>query len=184
MAKKDNGFDIASLRIGQQLAAKLAPAEKEITVGYPGKLDFFRTPEGTDYRGTFLFMDDPRTRDGYLIHPGLEEELAGDAAMAEVGLAANQHGDQFVWVVKHPAYDGEPYGESKLDALDRARTQWVRLRKRQDRQGYDVLTAQGTFPEPEWPDKPFDDILAAVFAGRIVTSLDHPIIKRLRGEAA
>ena len=177
-------FDIASLRIGTHLADTTNQTVTEITVGYPGKMDYVRTPDGQDFRGTFLYLDDPRSREGYIIHPDFEDELAGDASLAEVALMANQHGDHFVWVVKQPAYEGEPYGASKLDALDRARNEWVRLRKRQDRQGYDVLTARGTFPEPEWPDKSFDEILADVFAGRIVTSLDHPIIKRLRGEAA
>lgn len=181
MAKKDNEFDIASLRLGSQTTTA-STVEKKTAVGYPGGLDYIRVNPDRDYRDTFLYLDDARNREGYLVHPDLEDELGGDVVHAEVALAANQHGEMFVWVVKHPSYDGEPYAESRFDALDRGRTEWVRLRKRQDRQGYDVLVAQGTFPDPVWTNETFDEILDEAFGGRIVTSLDHPIVKRLRGE--
>jgi hypothetical protein len=39
------------------------------------------------------------------------------------------------------------------------------------------------FPTPEWPDHlPFREMLKIAFRDRIVDGLDHPVLKRLRGE--
>ena len=42
--------------------------------------------------------------------------------------------------------------------------------------------AKGNLPEPKWPEgMAYDDLLNKAFAGRIIDSLDHEIVKRLRG---
>ena len=38
-------------------------------------------------------------------------------------------------------------------------------------------------PDPEWPDLPFNQLLRIAFKNRVVDSLDHPTLQRLRGEA-
>jgi hypothetical protein len=47
---------------------------------------------------------------------------------------------------------------------------------------YDVLEAAGTFPEPDWPDMPLRQMLSMAFKERVIDDLDHPVLKRLRGE--
>jgi hypothetical protein len=48
---------------------------------------------------------------------------------------------------------------------------------------YDVFEASSTIPEPEWPkDLTFEQMLRIAFKGRLVDSLSHPVLKRLRGE--
>ena len=37
------------------------------------------------------------------------------------------------------------------------------------------------WPEPIWPDLGFPDILKIAFRGRMISSLDHPVVQRLRG---
>jgi hypothetical protein len=44
------------------------------------------------------------------------------------------------------------------------------------------LEAVAAFPEPQWPDMSLQKVLAMAFKDRFIDSLDHPVLKRLRGE--
>jgi len=46
---------------------------------------------------------------------------------------------------------------------------------------YEIFEAQGSIPEPIWPDLSFGEILRVAFKDRIIRSLDHPVVKRLHG---
>lgn len=35
---------------------------------------------------------------------------------------------------------------------------------------------------PRWPKEPFNELLRVAFKGSVVDSLDHPALKKLRGE--
>jgi hypothetical protein len=36
-------------------------------------------------------------------------------------------------------------------------------------------------PDPEWPEVSFQEILKIAFKDKIIQSIDHPVIQRLRG---
>ncbi len=61
-------------------------------------------------------------------------------------------------------------------------TKWVRVQANMADGKYDVFEATGTIPDPEWPDMSFRDMLQLCFDDRFIDSLDHPILKQLRGE--
>jgi hypothetical protein len=44
-----------------------------------------------------------------------------------------------------------------------------------------MTAAQSIMSEPEWPDVSFQEIIRLAFRDRLITSLNHPVIKRLRG---
>jgi hypothetical protein len=46
----------------------------------------------------------------------------------------------------------------------------------------EVFLATGELPDPEWPEMSFTRILEVAFKGRYITDLDHPALRRLRGE--
>jgi hypothetical protein len=37
-------------------------------------------------------------------------------------------------------------------------------------------------PEPNWPELPFKELLRVAFKDKYINSLDHPILRKLRGE--
>jgi hypothetical protein len=48
---------------------------------------------------------------------------------------------------------------------------------------YEISEATGSIAEPQWPEHTFQDLLRVAFPrDRFVGSLDHPVLKRLRGE--
>ncbi len=48
---------------------------------------------------------------------------------------------------------------------------------------YDVWQTEGPLPEPQWPETSFKDSLRTAFKDRLIDTLDHPVLKRLRGES-
>ena len=40
----------------------------------------------------------------------------------------------------------------------------------------------GKLPEPEWPEKDFQSLVDIAFKDRYIRELDHPALRRLRGE--
>ena len=47
---------------------------------------------------------------------------------------------------------------------------------------YDIDVAMGAFPDPIWPSVTFPELLKIAFKGRMIEDLDHPVLRRLRGE--
>ena len=48
---------------------------------------------------------------------------------------------------------------------------------------YAMYEASSTIPDPIWPAETLTQLLEIGFRNRLVDSLDHPVIKRLRGES-
>ena len=46
---------------------------------------------------------------------------------------------------------------------------------------YEVHIAETDFPEPEWPEISFKEILKIAFRENFIQTPDHPVIQRLRG---
>ena len=47
---------------------------------------------------------------------------------------------------------------------------------------YEVTVAEAITIEPQWPaGVTFQDLIRIAFRERLITSIDHPVVKRLRG---
>ena len=56
--------------------------------------------------------------------------------------------------------------------------QWVKVSANMS---YDIFEALKDHPDPVWPEISFEEILKIAFRQRIVDSVDHPLVQRLRG---
>jgi hypothetical protein len=57
----------------------------------------------------------------------------------------------------------------------------VRVKANINLGAYEMSAAQSVMSEPEWPEVSFQEIIRLAFRDRLITSVDHPVIKRLRG---
>jgi hypothetical protein len=48
---------------------------------------------------------------------------------------------------------------------------------------YEIFEAEGTIPDPTWPGESFQELIRIAFRDHMVSGLDHPVIRRLRGLA-
>jgi hypothetical protein len=46
----------------------------------------------------------------------------------------------------------------------------------------DIFVATGIAVEPEFPAMTMNEILRIAFQGRYIDSIDHPVLRKLRGE--
>src|SRR5262249_19861378 len=137
-----------------------------------------------DYRENFAAIDLKDDREVYLVHPTVLPELTSEVIYVTVYTVVNRQGVVSLWPVRLEAPDDRRRSEwlrSAPQAAARALTQWVRLQANMSLGAYEISVAQSVIADPVWPPLAFAELLQIGFVGRIITTLDHPVIKRLRG---
>ena len=98
--------------------------------------------------------------------------------------AVTRRGDLFLWPIRLPDADGrhDNWSRSALEAAQLAMSRWVRVASNRPEGIYETFEATGALPEPEWPTDSFEQIVQLAFKDHYIDSVDHPAIRRLRGE--
>jgi len=183
--KPADPFDRARLRLTESAQIGVRKALTVISCGKPNRQQFVRVHPGEEYRMQTAICTDEVNREAYLVAPELWDELAGEIQptflFSSITKTANS---VFLWPARVPDTDGRRHNWhlSALRAAELAMTKWVRVQANMPDGKYDVFEATGTIPDPEWPDMSFRDLLQLCFDDRFITTLDHPILRQLRGE--
>jgi hypothetical protein len=177
-------FDPTRLRLTESAQIGVKKAVTVIACTKPNRQQFVRVHTSKDYRmQTALFVDEVN-RDVYLVAPELWSELAGEIQPTWLFAAISKTNNVFLWPVRVPDPDGRQnnWHVSALRAAEMAMQKWVRVQSNMADGKYDVFQAKGAIPEPEWPEMPFRDMLEVCFKDRLIDTIDHPMLKQLRGE--
>lgn len=138
-----------------------------------------------DYRLQTALFTDEVNREAYLVVPELWDALAEEIqpTFLFAGITRTTS-NVFLWPARVPETDGRRnnWHVSMLRAVEKAMTRWVRVQANMQDGKYDVFEATGAIPDPEWPEMTFRDMLKIAFEDRFINSIDHPILKQLRGE--
>jgi hypothetical protein len=180
-------FDPASLRLSQDFAALgVKKALLTVPVRKPDKTWWVRVHPDDAYALQTAVIELKEERETYLVTPALWPGLAAEAAFSPRALftAVNRQGVLFCWPARLPGADGrlDAWSQSQLEAIQKARKGWVRVAANMTLGAYEVWEAPGDLGEPDWPDKPFRELLALAFKGKLIDSPDHPVLRKLRGE--
>lgn len=178
-------FDLKSLRLSQDFTSQIG-VKKLITtvpVHKPNRQDFVRVRAGAAWQLPTAVIELKEDRETYLVHPGILDELAGEVVAKIIFTAINRQGVIFLWPVKIPTQDarGDSWSRSALEAANLATEKWIRIQANMSLGAYDTFEAT-TDSEPVWPDTSFQRLMDIAFKDRYITSLDHPVVKRLRGD--
>jgi hypothetical protein len=46
---------------------------------------------------------------------------------------------------------------------------------------YEITVAESTLAEPAWPGVSFQELIKIGFRDRVIDTVNHPVVKRLRG---
>jgi hypothetical protein len=184
---KKDPFDLESLRLSQDF--EVPGLQKEILsvpVRKPSKEHWVRVHPSEDYYIKTGVLELKEERELYLVAPDLWPELAVESTFGPRGLytSMNRQGVLFIWPIKLPDPGGRmnPWHQSALDAVGRAKERWVRVVPNMSLGGYELYSSTGDIPEPEWPDLTMQEIIRLAFKDLLIDSLDHPVLKGLRGE--
>jgi hypothetical protein len=181
-----NLFDPSHLRLSQNFTDMVGVKKALLTVPVrkPNRQDFIRVRPGEDYCLETAVLELKDERESYLVDPGLWAELPGEIVPKVLFTTINRQGVLMLWPVRLPGEDGrhDEWNRSALEAAEMAQSRWVRVAANMSLGAYEVFEATGALPDPTWPDLSLHEILKIAFKGRYIAELDHPVIRRLRGE--
>ena len=179
-------FDPTNLRLSQDFASIAGVKKALITVPVrkPTRQEFVRVHPDEAYRLQTVVLELKEERETYLVSPNLWSELPGELVPKLLLLTMSRQNVLTIWPIRLPGEDGriDSWSESAMTAAEMAKDSWVRVAANMSLSAYEVFQATGDLPDPVWPEKEFRDILGIAFKGRFIEDLDHPAIRRLRGE--
>lgn len=181
-------FDPGRFRLSQDFASQLGVKKALLTVPVrkPSKEWWVMTHPEEAYWMETMVLELKEDREVYLIEPELWPELATESTFSPKALilTTNRQKVSFLWPIRLPGADGkiDDWNRGALEAARMAQGKWVRVQANMSLGAYDVYEATMSLSEPEWPAEPMAKLLRVAFKNYHITSLDHPVLQRLRGE--
>jgi hypothetical protein len=156
-----------------------------VPVKKPDKQDFIRVHPGESYRRDMGLIELRSDRDWYIVQGPLVQHLQDECVLVTLHTANNRQGVVFLWPVRLPAPDGKDmdWHRSQREAAAMAMEHWIRIKANTDLGAYEMFRPTNPPPDPEWPKESLLDLIRIAFRDRVVDSLDHPVVQRLRGSA-
>ena len=184
---KSQSFDLSRLRLSQNFAEKVGVKKALLTVPVrkPGRQEFIRVHPGEDMVIQTAVIELKEDHETYLVEPNLWSEMPSELAPKALFTTINRQGVLTLWPVRLPGEDGrhDEWSRSALEAVEIAKTRWIRIVANMALQAYEVFEATGNLPDPKWPEISFQRILEIAFKDRFIRTLDHPVVRRLKGGA-
>jgi hypothetical protein len=189
-AETSDPFDPAALRLSPSFQASIGVKKILLTIPVkkPDRSAFVRAHPDENYRlqTACIELKDERG-ELYVVAPSLWPELATEPLFRPKLLvtAITRQGALFLWPLNLPREDGrtDEWTRTGLEAVGMATKGWVRVQADMNVGGYSVAQPCASLPDPEWPALSLREILRIAFRERMIDTLDHPILRRLRGEA-
>jgi len=183
----DDTFDPTRLRLSQDFQSMVDVRKALVTVPVrrPDRQWFVRTHPEEGWRLETAVLEVKEERATFLVDRLLWPELPGEITPKVLFTAINRTGVVFLWPVRLPSPDGriDEWSRSALEAAQLGMKRWVRVAANMSLGAYDIFEAAANLPEPVWPEEVgFKKVIEVAFRDRFIRSLDHPVIRRLRGE--
>lgn len=132
-----------------------------------------------------LYDETATGKDAYLVAPELVAELGDDVVPTSLHGVITRQGVYMIVPVRLPGTDGrlDAWNESMREAITTSYEQPVRTASSRDAGSYVLHLAPPTVVDmPAWPTETWEELLVIAFRGRMINDLDHPVLRRLRGE--
>jgi hypothetical protein len=178
-------FDVTNLRLDQSFVES-AGVKKLLTtvpVRKPHKQEFIRVRSDPAYRDAFAVIEWKEDREFYLLSKEVALALPGEFTMVHLFTTINRQNILLLWPVKLPGSDGRTirWHTSAAEAAEYAMSHWIKVNANMGLGAYEWSEAESSIPEPNWPELSFTDSLRIAFKDKFVGTLDHAILKRIRG---
>lgn len=181
------GFTLSELALTQDFdtAIGLETRVHTVPVKKPTKVTYVRVHQSPEYRMPLATLVD-ELGEMYAVHPKVLHAVADEAKPTMLYTAIDEVGNVFLLPVGLPGSDGSTnaWWQSGHAAAAAAQKEWVRIVAVKLAGYYITKAAKVDKGEPKWPEKSFEELLNMAFSdGRLIDTLDHPVIRKLNGEA-
>jgi hypothetical protein len=157
----------------------------QVPVKKPNKQKFFRVMEEEGYEITIHVLELKDEGDYYLVKPDVLPYLLGEVKYVRLNLAYYQDGTVFLIPTVLPDVDNPTKWNAWHRSLDlavkRAKEVWVRAISDRVTSSYTLMEAQGSISEPKLPDLSMNEYMKIAFKDKILSGIDHPVVKNLLG---
>lgn len=165
------GIDLSAVRLTAQFGEALSVKRlvNRIPVRKPLKTEFFRARKGASWRLDAMILEMKEDGETYLLTADAWNVLPGLERPATLYTAIDRRNNVFMVPVPLPGPDGRrnSWHQSMVDVVALAESNWVRAIANKAVGGYDVMSAQATLSEPEWPNLSLQELIDIAFRGRI-----------------
>lgn len=179
-------FDPINLRLTVDYTTAVSATKLLTTVPVkrPDRAYFFRVHPSPEFILETNILERRDEGETYVVHQDIALSFPHDVVAKRLYLTLTVQGVPALWPVRLPGEDGrlDPWNESAHAIAEIAMKRWVRVVSNRHLGAYQATCAVNIKTEPEWPAVSFKEILRIAFRDRIITSLDHPVLRRLRGE--
>jgi hypothetical protein len=186
-------FDPANLRLSQSFVETVGVKRLLTTVPVrkPSPQDFVRVHPDRAFRENFPIIELKDEREEYIVVADLVSLLMDEFVTKTLFTAINRQGTVFLWPVRLPSPDGRDmeWWRSGREAAELGMTSWIRVRANMDLGAYEIFKAESVILDPEWPRGGdgealgYWDLIKIAFRDHLIDRIDHPVVKRLRGQA-
>lgn len=182
-----NPFDPERLRIHQS-TIKVREHVTRIAVRKPAPEWWFQTHHDDEFRLVTTILElREGDREILLVDPDLVDMIEDEPCLSQRMLLTciTRQCTVFIWPLKLPDIDNrlDSWNRSALEVAEAAVGSWTRVHADVEAGSYKYKTQQADIPPPQWPELSFEAILRTAFRDHYISSLDHPILRKLRGES-
>lgn len=179
-------FSLSRVRLNSNFG-ELAGAKKlllTVPIRKPSPQDFFRVHPGNNFRLDVGVIELKEERETYLVIGEMFEHIPAEIVPKKLYTVINRQGVVMLWPVRLPGLDGrlDEWNRSAHDAAKVGETSWIRLVSNKSLGSYEVTVAPRLCDEPKWSEESFEKLVEIAFKGKIIEDMDHPVLRRLRGE--
>ncbi len=176
--------DASRFLIKQEQRARVSALSHHtnVIVGKPEKEYFFRThPDLEHYSGLVVLVNYEGEK--YCVAEDLHDELEGESYVADIFLGVTRDGAPFLWPVPVPDADGKSndWHRAARRVIREASRNWVRALGNKTSKGYVLVRPRIKYAEPKWPTEPLSALIEKAFESKVIDTVDHFVIRRLRG---
>lgn len=155
------------------------------SAGKPNRGTYFQVHADPQFSMLSSGLKAPDDGSVYLVTDIVRDALRDEVTYYQLHTTMTRAGGLGIWPISMPGPDGRmtEWTRSALEAATTAMTEWIRIRANMSIGAYEVHRLRVAIPDPEWPDLTFEQIVRMAFKDRIINSVDHPLVRQLRGLA-
>ena len=185
--KRKINLDRVKAKASQQSVIGVTTEYTVIPIRNPKPDEFFRVTPDEGYSMNVNILQMKTDNEWYLVDEDIlpDIQLESQLKVMQLYVCVTQNSTPFVCLIPRPDPDGRlnSWHESGHKSMEEAKSFWVRRQADKSNGGYLITKAiNAQLPDPRWPSEPLEDLIEKAFDRYYIDKIDHPVLRRLRGE--